>query len=264
MIRVTRGPEPAELSAARERGLGEIRAARGENPDHQVKSGDIDGYQCAAEPLWRAQGEKCCYCEKDIDRSYNDVEHYRPKTQYWWLAWDWSNLLFACPQCNRSNKRASFPLLEESDRLQPEQRPPGDEQPLLIDPAGTGDPLDSIEFVPQSIGRRTRWIPIERNRCLRGRRTIEVLRLGHALLVERYSKHVNGMPRRLVNDVRDAIQTGNAREIQRAWRRLIRSCLQQDRPFAALSHDFIAHHIPAEIRARWNLDLPRPPLERTG
>ena len=37
------------------------------------------------------------------------VEHYRPKSFYYWLAFSWDNLLIACPTCNQ-NKKANFPL----------------------------------------------------------------------------------------------------------------------------------------------------------
>jgi len=49
---------------------------------------------------------KCAYCEKDISDSFFHVEHYRPKSDYWWLAYSWDNLLICCDKCNvcKSNK----------------------------------------------------------------------------------------------------------------------------------------------------------------
>lgn len=41
---------------------------------------------------------KCAYCEQKMER-YN-VEHYRPKKIYYWLAFSWDNLIMACPTCN--------------------------------------------------------------------------------------------------------------------------------------------------------------------
>lgn len=41
---------------------------------------------------------KCAYCEQKMER-YN-VEHYRPKKIYYWLAFSWDNLIMACPDCN--------------------------------------------------------------------------------------------------------------------------------------------------------------------
>lgn len=41
---------------------------------------------------------KCAYCEQKVER-YN-IEHYRPKKIYYWLAFSWDNLIMACPTCN--------------------------------------------------------------------------------------------------------------------------------------------------------------------
>ena len=43
---------------------------------------------------------KCAFCEQKIEQ-YN-VEHYRPKKIYYWLAFSWDNLIMACPTCNQS------------------------------------------------------------------------------------------------------------------------------------------------------------------
>jgi len=62
---------------------------------------------------------KCAYCEST---SYKpDVEHYRPKKGvtgaqrnshgYYWLCYEWSNLIPACYECNsRSGKWNKFPI----------------------------------------------------------------------------------------------------------------------------------------------------------
>lgn len=47
---------------------------------------------------------KCAYCESRITAIYSgDIEHFRPKKIYYWLAADWENLLFACPFCNQTH-----------------------------------------------------------------------------------------------------------------------------------------------------------------
>jgi uncharacterized protein (TIGR02646 family) len=40
---------------------------------------------------------KCAYCESDC---IAEVEHYRPKNHYFWLYYEWTNLLPACHDCN--------------------------------------------------------------------------------------------------------------------------------------------------------------------
>jgi len=45
---------------------------------------------------------KCVYCEKDISDEDKHIEHYRPKSRYYWLAYSWDNLLLSCARCNKS------------------------------------------------------------------------------------------------------------------------------------------------------------------
>lgn len=49
---------------------------------------------------------KCGFCESYAARW--DVEHYRPKSVYYWLAYSWDNLLLSCPSCNQDYKKDKF------------------------------------------------------------------------------------------------------------------------------------------------------------
>ena len=51
---------------------------------------------------------KCAFCEQKIEQW--DVEHFRPKSIYYWLAYSWDNLLLACPTCN-GHKNDHFEVL---------------------------------------------------------------------------------------------------------------------------------------------------------
>lgn len=54
---------------------------------------------------------KCAYCETPLKVvSFGDVEHYRPSSRYWWLAYSYENYLASCAICNRSFKRDHFPV----------------------------------------------------------------------------------------------------------------------------------------------------------
>ncbi len=71
---------------------------------------------------------KCAYCEtKYLASSDTWIEHYRPKSDYYWLAYAWSNLLPACTKCNRSKKN-KFPLINKAAKV--ENPPMGDNQLL--------------------------------------------------------------------------------------------------------------------------------------
>ena len=44
----------------------------------------------------------CCFC--GANDQCLQVEHYRPKSKYYWLAYSWDNLLLSCPMCNQAKK----------------------------------------------------------------------------------------------------------------------------------------------------------------
>jgi len=121
--------------------------------------------------LERLCDSKCAYCEAPAPASMAwDVEHYRPKGRvseradhpgYYWLAYDWDNLLLACELCNRrrkdrptweeaspgpaAGKADRFPLADERTRA---MDPSGDldaEVRLLLDPT-RDDPEEHLTF----------------------------------------------------------------------------------------------------------------------
>lgn len=51
---------------------------------------------------------KCAFCERKTFAP--QVEHFRPKSIYCWLAYSWDNLLWICPNCN-INKSNKFEVL---------------------------------------------------------------------------------------------------------------------------------------------------------
>lgn len=66
---------------------------------------------------------KCAYCEAITSTTtHGDVEHFRPKAVYWWLAYDLDNFLFACQICNQVWKGDRFPV--NAPRLASPAMPP--------------------------------------------------------------------------------------------------------------------------------------------
>jgi hypothetical protein len=52
---------------------------------------------------------KCAYCEAPTSAvAFGDVEHFRPKNGYWWLAYCYDNYAFACQICNEGYKSDTF------------------------------------------------------------------------------------------------------------------------------------------------------------
>ncbi len=118
---------------------------------------------------------KCAYCESDVlVNQPGDIDHWRPKNRvtdekrrtlkiktedggavphpgYYWLAYEWRNLLLACEDCNRPStaktpgrrigKWDQFPVRGFRARRKGEETR---EEPLLINPVEE-DPLDHLE-----------------------------------------------------------------------------------------------------------------------
>lgn len=60
---------------------------------------------------------KCGFCETSLNDSEQTVEHYRPKKGgYYWLGYEWSNLILCCKVCN-GNKDDKFPIKDSRKRI---------------------------------------------------------------------------------------------------------------------------------------------------
>ena len=54
---------------------------------------------------------KCAYCEAPTAAvTFGDVEHFRPKSHYWWLAFCYDNYAYACQMCNQAFKGDTFEI----------------------------------------------------------------------------------------------------------------------------------------------------------
>ncbi len=68
-------------------------------------------WKTAKTNLLRESFHKCAYCEVNFTTvAYGDVEHYRPKSKYWWLAYCYFNYAASCQLCNQKYKIADFPI----------------------------------------------------------------------------------------------------------------------------------------------------------
>lgn len=136
--------------------------------------------------LERAQHHKCCYCESKAPPL--EVEHHRPKSAvqqtrddaverpgYYWLAYEWTNLMLACVHCNQprvgsdgtpTGKGMLFPLADPTKRARSHHDSLAQEEPLLLNPY-EDNPDEHIgyrEHIPYPLTSR-------------GEATIEVLKL---------------------------------------------------------------------------------------
>lgn len=73
--------------------------------DFEIKSKWSD----TKEQLLSETHGKCAYCETSMAAvAFGDVEHYRPKSIYWWLAYVYDNYLASCAICNQRFKSNKF------------------------------------------------------------------------------------------------------------------------------------------------------------
>ena len=109
----------------------------------------IYGHESVKQSLKTAQHDKCCFGESQVTHiAYGDVEHFRPKAgyvqhadddlqrpAYFWLAYEWSNLLFCCQICNQRFKKNLFPLRQPATRVSSPDGNIDEEDCLFIDPS---------------------------------------------------------------------------------------------------------------------------------
>lgn len=275
MIRVDRGAEPASLRAARAWRLARAVVARRAGDDVDFADYGTDEVRRL---LYDRQHEKCAYCEMPLQDVGQPIEHFRPKNyavravteagprdddRYWWLAWTWDNLFFACVSCNSTGRKGNrFPLAPgapacaegpASARLAPSV--PRDERAQFVDP-GFDDPLDHIEFVREGDD----WKPTGRAGDERGRDTVNGLHLDDRQgLLGKYTDHIELIVEPKLAPIRAAIEAGNRATLATKWHEAMASLLISRRaPFRALSFDVIAAEFPADVRDEYGLTLHRP------
>lgn len=214
------------------------------------------------EALRRAQHDKCAYCECKLTRMDGDVEHFRPKAAvqqereeppqtpgYYWLAYEWSNLLVTCQHCNQVRSRKSsrrgkgnlFPLADPALRARGPAEDLGREQPLLINPAAE-DPAPHLGFERECV----------RALSERGRRCIEILGLDDPGLEER--RHDRLKKLELLQRSVGALQNKGQHRLAARIRAELDGCCADSAEFAAMARAALAR----------NAALAQPPARLPG
>lgn len=191
---------------------------------------------------------KCAYCESPTQVvTHGDIEMFRPKSIYWWLAYEWDNLLFVCQICNQVYKAVQFPIAGNRAT-----HPGGDleaEYPLLLDPC-RDEPEFYFRYHVDEALREVTVAPIVPDIELirdhykkfdRAAITIDTLGLNreelrrwrYELVAEPLNRYIH-----LLENV-----SGSAREI---IVKAVRAMLRDDAPFAGMSRylcgEFARHH----------------------
>ncbi|MCT4600045.1 MAG: hypothetical protein N4A32_04025 [Marinifilaceae bacterium] len=144
---------------------------------------------------------KCAYCERICKA---DIEHYRPKLKvsedsshdgYYWLCYEWTNLIPSCITCNRDGgKHNHFPILGtrvfnppelvnrelDLEKFKANKSPLIDEKPYLLHPE-IDNPDLFFEFVLDDNHKGIRIKGIDNEG--RGNKTIEICKLNRQEVV---------------------------------------------------------------------------------
>jgi uncharacterized protein (TIGR02646 family) len=246
VIHVHRGPAPEVFSSPHARKMRKELAAFFETPHEDRKRkrfsfDTVSRWSGVTAALRRMFNERCAYCESPIfESSPGQIDSFRPKQRamghdgeiaedhYWWLAYEWTNLVAACLSCNRA-KATRFPV--RGQRAYPGSRGAAlrRERPLLLDPC-FDHPEQHLLFDEQ--GRVASASP-------EGQATIEVLALNRTDLC------------------------GSRAEMYR-WLRARWEALSNSEPLAELAAKVSASLLPAELPylalrrqcvQQWSLEL---------
>lgn len=296
MIRVARGEEPIELRKARWWRLARARDLY--QREGRVDAKAFDGYRVAMEPLYHSQKHKCAFCEKRDWLKGFSVEHFHPKDAvdlidwsalkpeatavdraafakglpprdlkvlrkvrhegYWWMTWDWVNVLGSCAACNSGYKGTFFPLRREVVAATFESRIHNDGDVLLIDPTRV-DPIDHIRFTKT----RDYWRPGPRNQSALGAWTIAVFGLDDQDHLDEYNRQVELFEDSL-RAVAEAVASEREVAVDRAWVELRLRALDPEQPYQGLLWDVIDQRFPLPVRTAWRLDHSRPHRDLPG
>lgn len=254
MIPVRRGDEPDELRKVRYWRRARVLYAFHLDSSYRPTDAELVDYGSAKAFLGAKQHFKCAYCEGQSGEG--EVEHFRPKSIYWWLTWSYDNLVLSCKDCNGPGYKGSkFELFDETARLQPGMMPPAQEQPKLLDPADPAvNPVDCIQF-KQILGR---WQPEAREGNKRGYETIRALGLAsRASLIDYYQTHIKNLSDR-VRGVHEAMRGQDAALVRNRWHALVSNAFFEKQPFHGLSYDYLANEFPFALRNQWGIDLRKP------
>jgi len=250
MIPIERIPAPRAIETVRVRKKPALLAA-GYSRNHPPSRAELSGYRVAKRPRWEHQRQKCAYCDRVVALGNHPVEHFRPALGgYFWLAWDWDNLLFSCVSCN-GPKSNEFPLLD-GNSLPIGDSPPGNERPVLINPYAE-DPLAHIRFEEV----HGRWIPTGDSR---GREVIRILNLDQH--VERYRVWVRDTLLPDIQRVQDALGRGDGRRAAKEWEQLLRRWYNEEQELRCLTLCVLRSHFPDDVRRKNGFVLTPPKTPR--
>ncbi len=247
MIKITKPAAPDLL-----RGRGQTKRAKHcadydrvpADHDAGVKTFNFDaalyGDPTVKQALVAAQHGKCCFCEREIGGE-GDVEHFRPKASfcqgegqplerpgYYWLAYEWDNLLLACPICNQRFKRSLFPLFDPARRARNHHGDVTQEKPVFIHPAEE-DPVCFIGFRQE--------VAYAKRGSRRAKETIKAFGLNRENLTEERRDHLSRLVylRKVLDQEAKLAGTAEGRRLLKEADAYLREATQASAKFAGMA-----------------------------
>ncbi len=207
--------------------------------------------------------EKCAYCEAETTMvAVGHGEHWRPKggvsdvdgvpvadadgtphRGYYWLAYEWRNLLPACERCNSGQgKGTRFPVRNRyafsPDDAETVEDLDAFEDPLLLHPFGEKDPIDHIGF--EEHGQ-----PVALSD--EGGASIKVYNLARDPLNRSRSihrRHMSAVATRVVTDWMRAAEEGTTPDLAT----LVRRQISPDEPFILARTVYLWEYVTERLR----------------
>ncbi len=208
--------------------------------------------------------DKCAYCESPTKVvAHGDVEHFRPKSVYWWIAYCLENYSYSCQICNQVHKKDLFPVAAK--RMAAPKKPtagslapdPLDavavdafakrcakEKPQFIDPYLDDDPESFFAWHADDVLREVEMLPRAKSgaKQKRARATIDGLALNREELLKiRWESY---RPLALLASLHPKLPPADRTTLLEA----IGSLIESSMPYAAMRRWF--------VREVWQLPVP--------
>jgi uncharacterized protein (TIGR02646 family) len=216
MIKVNRGSQPPNFEQHKNKWRMDFDTAQIKNREVTISAFWAKVRRSISEEaqyLFQAFHNKCAFCESYLGHVTSpNIEHYRPKSKFPELAFEWENWLLSCGRCN-DKKWAHFPQC--------------DDDPCLIDPTKENPELH-LEFVG--------YMPVSRTE--RAAETIRLVGLDRNPLEEERSRWLTYLNSLLLHCV------SSKPEIKKEARELLIWAMQDDAPYTNMTRCYLRQKAP--------------------
>ncbi len=239
MIRVKKGKAPDFLLSETVTKRKELALI--EKDSHDFQTYHYGNKKKVLPSLYKIYQRKCCYCESGNIRNLQ-VEHFRPEKTpiecdsskkhfgYYWLGYEWDNLLLCCSTCNQY-KSNHFPLENESNRAHKPEDNIINEIPQLFNP-DTDNVFDHFIF---EYDAQIKGI------TKKGEKTIEILKLNDTILLKARNEIINDYIKKFYLHFKDFRESLIKKETLRLYLRRIFTEIKHRRRRSE-SHTFFSYY----------------------